>query len=91
MRLRLTVTILSIFANIILDNHSKCLANEIEANDAQDHNDVDKRDYLRVMRSIPEKKDYLRVMRSDPDMKRDYLRVMKKYLTKNAFGLCSSE
>merc|ERR1711981_772956 len=95
----LGVRIFFIIVIIVLDNKSyKCLANETEYIDEQLHNDdvdkrdylrvmrgsnsnndVDKRDYLRVMRSSPSKKDFLRVMRkSDPDVKRDYLRVMKK-------------
>merc|ERR1711936_1049815 len=79
----LGVRIFFIIVIIVLDNKSyKCLANETEYIDEQLHNDdVDKRDYLRVMRSSPSKKDYLRVMRkSDPDVKRDYLRVMRNAL-----------
>merc|ERR1711936_414630 len=75
----LGVRIFFIIVIIVLDNTSyKCLANETEYIDEQLHNDdVDKRDYLRVMRrSDPDKRDYLRVMRASPD-KKDYLRVMR--------------
>merc|ERR1712079_225249 len=80
----LGVRIFLIIVIIVLDNKSyKCLAEETEYIDEQLHNDdVDKRDYLRVMRGSNsnnnvDKRDYLRVMRSSPS-KKDYLRVMRR-------------
>ena len=77
MQLRLFVTLVAVFVNIIAINKSVCLASEIESADSKENNDYDKREYLRVMRGVPTKRDYMRVMRSDPDNKRDYMRVMR--------------
>ena len=64
MSLRLSVAVFVTVVAVVTLHNSVCVAEEFEVNDNQIHNDNDKRDYLRVMKSIPAKKDYLRVMRS---------------------------